>query len=167
MTYTPSFLLASLLLSFAAPNVWALKTDRAAPMDLKAESWKGVINGEQIWQGQVRISQGSLLIQADRGTIKYEKGQVDMAVLEGKPAVISQDRDGGGKVRAQARRIDYDLAANKVILTGAVTIEENGNITTGERFEYSLDTGAIAGDGGTGQVTMRLIPKPPAPKTDQ
>ena len=144
-----------------APFAMALKSDRSAPMDLKAERWQGSMQtGKQVWEGNVRIVQGSLKIAADRGTIAYQDGQVDSALLEGSPATVVQARDGGGEVRAQARRIDYDLAANKVILTGGVQIEENGNTTTGERFVYALDSGAVEGDGGGGgQVTMRLIPK--------
>lgn len=148
------------------PAAMALKSDRTAPMDLKAERWQGSMQtGKQVWEGNVRIVQGSLNIAADRGTIAYQNGQVDSALLEGSPATVVQARDGGGQVRAQARRIDYDLAANKVILTGAVQIEENGNTTTGERFVYALDSGAIEGDGGgSGQVTMRLIPKASQPE---
>lgn len=158
--------LASVLLGLLlSPGAFALKTDRAAPMDLTAERWQGSMkSGAQVWTGKVRISQGSLKIQADKGTISYLDGQVGAALLEGSPAIISQDREGGGEVRAQARKIDYDLNLSKVILTGGVKIEENGNITTGERFEYSLDSGAITGDGGTGQVTMRLVPKVAKPK---
>ncbi len=152
-------------MSALSTSAFALKTDRAAPMDLTAATWKGNTgDGSQLWQGNVRISQGSLKIEADKGTISYQAGQVGAAVLEGNPAVVSQDREGGGKVRAQAQKINYDLTLSKVILTGRVKIEENGNITTGERFEYSLDTGAIAGDGGAGQVTMRLVPKVVKPK---
>ncbi len=161
--------LASVLLGvLLSSSLFALDTDRAAPMDLTAEHWQGSIGSKnsssQVWTGNVRISQGSLKIQADKGTISYQDGQVGAALLEGSPASISQAREGGGEVRAQARKIDYDLSANKVILTGGVKIEEAGNVTTGERFEYSLDSGAIAGDGGTGQVTMRLIPKVAKPK---
>lgn len=167
--YTPfsNRLLASVLLSLLlSPNVFALKADRTAPMDLTADSWKGTTSGSQsqVWTGNVRISQGSLKIQADKGTVSYLDGEVGAALLEGSPAVISQARDGGGEVRAQARKIDYNLKLSKVILTGGVKIEENGNVTTGERFEYSLESGAITGNGGTGQVTMRLIPKVAKPK---
>lgn len=160
--------LASVLLSLLlSPNVFALKADRTAPMDLTADSWKGTTSSgsqSQVWTGNVRISQGTLKIQADKGTVSYLDGQVGAALLEGSPAVISQARDGGGEVRAQARKIDYNLKLNKVILTGGVKIEENGNVTTGERFEYSLESGAITGNGGTGQVTMRLLPKVAKPK---
>jgi lipopolysaccharide export system protein LptA len=166
--YIPLFnprLVSVLLGVLLSQSLFALDTDRAAPMDLTAEHWQGSMkSGSQIWTGNVRISQGSLKIQADKGTISYQDGQVGAALLEGSPAVISQAREGGGEVRAQARKIDYDLSANKVILTGGVKIEEAGNVTTGERFEYSLDSGAIAGDGGSGQVTMRLIPKVAKPK---
>ena len=166
--YTPfsNRVLASALLGLLlSQNLLALKADRTAPMDLTAEKWQGSMkSGSQVWSGKVRISQGSLKIQADKGTISYQDGQVGAALLEGSPAIISQARDGGGEVRAQARKIDYDLNLSKVILTGGVKIEENGNVTTGERFEYSLDSGAITGNGGTGQVTMRLVPKVAKPK---
>ena len=156
---------SALLGLWLCQSAFALDSDRAAPMDLTAEHWQGSMkSGSQVWTGNVRISQGSLKIQADKGTISYQDGQVGAALLEGSPAIISQAREGGGEVRAQARKIDYDLSASKVLLTGGVKIEENGNVTTGERFEYSLDSGAIAGDGGTGQVTMRLIPKVAKPK---
>ena len=155
-------LVSALLALLLSPSVFVLKADRTAPMDLTADSWKGTTSAgsqSQVWTGNVRISQGSLKIQADKGTVSYQDGQVSAAVLEGGPAIINQGRDGGGEVRAQARKIDYDLNLSKVILTGGVKIEENGNVTTGERFEYSLESGAITGDGGTGQVTMRLVPK--------
>ena len=155
-------LVSALLALLLSPSVFALKADRTAPMDLTADSWKGTTSAgsqSQVWTGNVRISQGSLKIQADKGTVSYQDGQVSAAVLEGGPAIINQGRDGGGEVRAQARKIDYDLNLSKVILTGGVKIEENGNVTTGERFEYSLESGAITGDGGSGQVTMRLVPK--------
>ena len=65
-------LLLGLLLS---QNVFALNTDRAAPMDLTAEHWQGSMkSGSQVWTGNVRISQGSLKIQADKGTISYQDG---------------------------------------------------------------------------------------------
>jgi lipopolysaccharide export system protein LptA len=154
----------SLALSLPA---FALKGDRNQPMDLTAQSWNGSMQGKQIYKGNVRISQGSLKIEANTATVLHTKGQVQSAMLEGAPAIVSQSRDGGGMVRAQAQRIEYDLTANKVVLIGGVRIEEDGNTTSGERFEYSLDTGAISGNGGTGQVSMRLIPKAQPPKTDQ
>ncbi len=165
--FSNRLLVSALLGILLSQSAFALKSDRKAPMDLTADSWKGTTLAgaqSQVWTGNVRISQGSLKIQADKGTVSYKDGQVGAALLEGSPAIITQARDGGGDVRAQARKIDYDLSLSKVILTGGVKIEENGNVTTGERFEYSLESGAITGDGGTGQVTMRLVPKVAKPK---
>ncbi len=165
--FSNRLLVSALLSLLLSPSAFALKADRTAPMDLTADSWKGTTaagSQSQVWTGNVRISQGSLKIKADKGTVSYKDGQVGAALLEGNPAIITQARDSGGEVRAQARKIDYDLSLNKVILTGGVKIEENGNVTTGERFEYSLESGAITGNGGTGQVTMRLVPKVAKPK---
>lgn len=144
-------------------SAFALKTDRNQPMDLKAERWNGSMQtGTQVWNGKVSITQGSLIITADKATIYYKDGAVDRAELLGTPARIQQALDGGGQVSAQASKVDYFLGANKVTLSGAVRIEENGNVTQGERFDYALDTGALQGDGGTGQVSLRILPKPKA-----
>jgi lipopolysaccharide export system protein LptA len=139
----------------------ALKADRNAPMDVLAKQGKFSLGGgEQVLSGDVRITQGSLAIAADQGSVLYKDGQVGSATFEGKPARVSQDRDTGGKVMAQASKIVYDLTANTVTLVGSVKIEENGNTISGERFVYSLDTGAIDGQGGQSQVNMRIMPTP-------
>jgi lipopolysaccharide export system protein LptA len=146
-------------------SAFALKTDRSQPMDLKAERWNGSMQtGTQVWNGKVSITQGSLSITADKATLHYKDGAVERAELLGSPARVQQALDGGGQVSAQAGKVDYYLAANKVTLSGAVRIEENGNVTQGERFDYALDTGALQGDGGSGQVSLRILPKPKAPE---
>jgi lipopolysaccharide export system protein LptA len=145
---------------FLSANALALKTDRAQPMDVKAQSWQGVMSGKQVFNGSVRIIQGSLKISADKGTLQYKDGQVGNAEFQGSPARVEQAQDSGGMVVATAKSIQYDLAKNIVLLNGNVRIEEGGNVTTGERFEYALDTGAIKGDGGSGEISMRLVPKP-------
>lgn len=151
----------SVLLLVLLPSLsFALKSDREAPMDLKAASWTGDMGtGVQIFRGNVRITQGSLKIGADKGTVHYVKGQVERAELEGTPAEVIQTQDSGSVVVARARKIDYNLQRNVVVLTGGVSIDQGGNTTTGERFEYSLDSGAISGNGGSGEVHMRLLPQ--------
>jgi lipopolysaccharide export system protein LptA len=160
----PLACLAVVSLLTSAPAI-ALKSDREQPMDLKAQSWSGSLkDGKQSWNGNVRVVQGSLKINADSGVLHYHNGEIGKAEFSGAPATIEQTQDGGGLVRVAAKKIDYDLERNAVILSGGVKIEDGGNVTTGERFEYALDTGAIKGDGGTGEVSMRIVPKP-APKS--
>ncbi len=155
-------IIVSLLISCQA---LALKSDREQPMDLKAQNWSGSLkDGKQSWNGNVRVTQGSLKINADTGVLHYQNGEIGKAEFSGSPATIEQTQDGGGVVRVAAKKIDYDLERNAVILSGGVKIEDGGNVTTGERFEYALDSGAIKGDGGTGEVSMRIVPKPAAPK---
>ena len=158
-------LILALLALCCCTSAFALKTDKNQPMDLKAERWTGSMQtGTQVWDGNVSITQGSLRITADKATLHYKEGAVDRAELIGSPARVEQAQDGGGKVSAQAAKVDYFLGANKVTLSGSVRIEENGNITQGERFDYALDTGALQGDGGAGQVSLRLLPKPKTPE---
>ncbi|NKB16434.1 MAG: lipopolysaccharide transport periplasmic protein LptA [Sphingomonadales bacterium] len=153
-------LAGSLLLLACANAAFALQQDRQQPMDLKAARWTGSMqSGVQVWSGKVAITQGSLKINADKATLHYKDGAVERAELLGSPATVAQSLDTGGTVSAQATTVVYHLTQNKVTLSGGVKIEENGNITQGERFEYALDTGALEGDGGAGQVSLRLLPK--------
>jgi lipopolysaccharide export system protein LptA len=150
---------AAALLLITAHSAHALKSDRNAPMDVVAKQGKFSLGGgEQVLRGDVRITQGTLAIAADTGTVIYKDGAVGSAKFEGKPATVSQDRDTGGAVKAQANQIVYDLTKNTVTLIGGVKIEENGNTISGERFVYALDTGAIDGQGGAQPVNMRIMP---------
>jgi lipopolysaccharide export system protein LptA len=143
----------------AAQHAFALKTDRDAPMDISAKQGTFSLGGgEQVLRGNVRITQGTLAIAADTGTVVYVDNTVGSAKFEGKPATVSQARDAGGAVKAQASQIVYDLTKNTVTLIGGVKIEENGNTISGERFVYALDTGAIDGKGGAQPVNMRIMP---------
>jgi lipopolysaccharide export system protein LptA len=157
---------AALILMVSSQSV-ALQADREQPMDLKAARWTGSMqSGEQVWSGNVLITQGSLRITADKATLHYKNGAVERAELLGSPAQVQQSLDSGGSVSAQAQQVTYHLTDNKVSLSGDVRIEENGNVTQGQRFDYALDTGALVGDGGAGQVSLRLLPKT-KPKTSE
>jgi lipopolysaccharide export system protein LptA len=88
-------------------------------------------------------------------------GEVQRAQLEGAPATLRQDLDEGGRVDARARRIDYDLKSDTVVLTGDVVIVQPQGELRGERVTYELATGKMTGSGeGAGsRVRLHIPPK--------
>jgi len=159
---------SALALSLLACNAMALKSDRQQPIDLAADHFDGAIaeTGETRIRGNVQISQGSLKIAAAEAVITREQGAFKRAVLTGAPATVEQTLDTGGQMRSQARKIEYDMAADTLLLTGDVVITQPEGNLRGERVHYDIGTGKIDAGGEGGRVRMH-IPAPAAQdKTD-
>src|SRR5688572_28480826 len=144
----------------AAAPAFALKSDREQPMQVGADSASSSVeSGITVLTGNVKIDQGTLSIRADRGEVEQKDEDVHRVILDGAPVHLEQDIDGQGRLKAQARRIEYMLADNRVVLTGGVRIERPRGVMTGERVVYHLDSGEMeAGEPG-GRINMTIAPK--------
>lgn len=154
--------LAAVLLAVTLPAA-ALESDRRQPVDLTADHFEGVIadQGDSTLRG-VQITQGSLRIVAEQAVISRRAGALERAVLNGQPATVRQRLDQGGEMQAEARQIDYDMAANVLILTGQVVITQPEGELRGERVRYEIGSGRIEGGAPGSRVQMRLPPAPAA-----
>lgn len=160
--------LAALLLALACAPAMALTSDRQKPMDVNADrSEFGLGEGQSVLIGRVGITQGTTEVKADRAVIHQSKsGEITRAVLEGKPALLAQDLDDGGRLDARALNIDYDIKAEQVVFTGDVVITQPRGEMRAGRIAYDLGTGKLTGDGGEtvgGRVQLHILPQPPAP----
>lgn len=158
---TTSLLLALL----AASSAHAAKTDREQPMQISADrSTTSEKTGITVLSGNVAIDQGSLMIRADRGEVEQKDGDVQRVVFDGAPVHLEQDIDKQGRLKADAKRIEYRLTDETVVMTGSVRIERPRGVLTGERVVYHLDSGEMeAGESG-GRVNMTIAPKPKTAK---
>ena len=99
--------------------------------------------------GGVKIVQGTLNIDADRAVISFKDGEASQAVLTGNQAVLRQQMDNGTPMTARADRIDYDMLADVVVLTGNHTVTTQRGSTSGQRLTYNLKSGQVDSGGGT------------------
>jgi lipopolysaccharide export system protein LptA len=141
----------------------ALKSDRDQPMQVGADNAKSnVESGTTLLTGNVRIDQGTLSIRADRAEVEQKDQDIERVLLDGAPVHLEQDIENQGRLKADAQRIEYQLAEQKVVLTGNVRIERPRGVMTGERVVYRLDTGEMdAGQEGS-RINMTIAPKPKA-----
>ncbi|TQV64891.1 MAG: lipopolysaccharide transport periplasmic protein LptA [Halothiobacillaceae bacterium] len=153
-----ALLLATPLLATPAS---AASADRTMPLEIEADrkhtDYKG---GEAVYEGNVIIRQGQLLLKADRATIHLRDGQFERAVLEGKPATY-QDRDEDGQpINGQAQRMDYQAREDRITLTGQAKVQRAADTLASERIVYNLKTEVVdAGAGGGDRVRMVLQPR--------
>ena len=153
-----------LCLAFALPAS-ALEADRQQPMQINSDRFEsGMDTNTTVLTGNVRITQGSLVVNAARADVTQDKGEVARALLTGKPATLKQAMDGGGELNAQAATIDYKLTDETVELSGNVVLERPQGTLRSQRVVYSVKTGRLAaGEGVTGGVQLVIPPKAPKP----
>ncbi|HRQ65887.1 MAG TPA: lipopolysaccharide transport periplasmic protein LptA [Xanthomonadaceae bacterium] len=159
--HTAGFVLALVLVVPAA--VEARRDDRNQPMDIDAQRTESSTRGDAVTvlSGDVRITQGSMKVGADRAEVHQDRGQIVKVILEGRPVTFEQELDDDeGMLYAEALRVDYDTTLDRLLLTGQVHIRQPRGEMTSERIEYNLETGRVTsgGDAGDGRVRLRIEP---------
>jgi len=122
--------LTLLLLALAGSGLSARaeKADRGKSMTLESDQpcTVNLLKQTSVCSGNVVISQGTLLIRADRLELRETPEGYQMAVAIGnsaKPATYRQKRDGVDEiVEGQAQRIDYDSRAGTLHFEGAAQV---------------------------------------------
>ncbi len=152
----------ALALALASLPAQALRSDRDKPLDVAADSLETTEGqARTTLTGHVRITQGTLEVESDTAVVhRGRNDEIDRAVLTGRPAMLEQDLDDGGRLKARAHEIDYDLARDVVVMTGDVVIDQPRGELRGSKVTYDLTTGKLTGaSGDTGRVHLRMNPQ--------
>ncbi len=135
---------------------WALSSDRDKPMSIEADrvelnDGKGV----SVYHGNVKVSQGTLLLTGDTMTV-YNKGdKVEKVIMEGTPATYRQRPDNKDQdVRARALRMEYFTNPEYIVLLKEAEVEQEGNQLRSERIEYDVARDKV--NAGTNQPDERV-----------
>ena len=145
----------------ASGQVLAKSTDRSQPMDIDADRTDALLGDDavSVLEGNVKIRQGSLEVDADRAEVHRRAGDIDRIVLTGAPARLRQVSDTGEPMDARARQVTYTLASEVMVLTGGVVIEQPRGNLRGETIKYNVDTGRLDGGGDGQRLSLRILPK--------
>jgi lipopolysaccharide export system protein LptA len=158
---------ASLLLlavAALAGHAHAKSSDRNQTLNTESDTsdCRLVDNAPCILSGNVKITQGTLDIQAARADFTIRDSDISFVKLTGSPARMSQEMDDGGRINATASRIDYDRSNDTLVLTGGASIQQPGQGSiASERIVYNMVTGQIQGGGGNtgGRVRLQFEPR--------
>jgi len=119
---------------------WALSSDRDQPMLIEAD--QAVLNDGKnisIYRGNVRVTQGTLVLTGDTMTVYNKGNDIEKVVMEGKPATYKQRPDNKDQdVRARALRMEYYTSPEYIILLKQAEVEQEGNRLRSERIEYDV-----------------------------
>lgn len=165
-------------LMLPATTALALKTDRQKPLLINADASDGTLgDGKASLRGNVEIRQGTLLVKADQADVEKTDGKVKEVLLIGKPALLQQEIENEGLVKATANTITYQVATGIVTLTGNADVDHPQYQISGDLLIYDMNLQHFQGSGGVnnGRIRIQLEPevmstlesKPAAAPADQ
>ncbi len=164
-------LLAACTLAFLAGSAHALPEDRYQPT--RVESDRAEHNqreGIMTYEGNVQMSQGSLVIKADKITIHFgEDSQVKRVHAEGSPAYFEQKPAlDEPLVTAEAKHIHYDVDLEQLQLLQNAWLKQEQAILKGNVIDYDMANEIVKAEGqsGSGQPRIQMV-LPPPNRTEQ
>lgn len=189
-------LLACLCVLLAAGRAWALSSDKNQPINIHADHAdfkadpKNASDGIGIYTGHVVITQGSIVLHADKAVLHVINNDLSSADVTGDPATFVQQPDVGEPMHGESQEITYDAARNEMTLitnakltqqvlaqaSNANNVSNANNAkgatgTPGERLmtadviHYNTDTQHVIAKSGdeSQRVHMSFPPKTAAP----
>lgn len=149
-------LLASLF--FSVTSAWGLSTDKEQIIEIQADSseFDNAI-GMIIYQGNILVTQGSILLHADSLTAHLKDGKILTFTAQGKPAKFRQLPDNSDTYdEAEATTITYDRGKNLTVLMGNASIKQAQLSVYGEYIEYNTTLSKISAHSDDVQQDSRV-----------
>jgi lipopolysaccharide export system protein LptA len=135
----PGIRLAGILATaLLATTALAEKADRNMPVNLEAD--RITIDDARkvhLFEGKVRLSQGSLLIEASRIVVAQDAAGFQRGTAEGSPARFRQKREGRDEfVSGEAERIEYDASSERIEFFGQAVVRSGLDEIRGAYIGY-------------------------------
>ncbi len=138
----------------------ARQSDFTQPIDVSADrSEYDEKAGVQVLFGNVEISQGTMVIKADRIAITLQDNQLSRIEGSGSPIQFQQENEAGELVTGQANAIDYNAISGSLVLTGSATLTQPRQRLQSERIVFDSTEQKVSAEGGNnGRVSIRIQP---------
>lgn len=139
---TNFFRISMLLIGFLTSlNVLAEAADRNKPIELEADSVI-VDDAKKVstYMGSVVLTQGTLVIHADKLIVREGKNGFQSSTSTGNPTTFKQKREGKNEyMTGSGRRIEYDGRMDKVELFTKAWVKRGEDIVYGDYISYDAN----------------------------
>ena len=162
--------------ALATATASAERADRDKPVNIESDSMiADEVKKVATFDGKVVLTQGSLVIRADRIVVRQDNDGFQRGVATGSPASFRHKREGLGEyIDGEALRIEYDTRADRVEFFNSARLRrDSGDDIRGDYISYDARTerftvkanNEASGSGREGRVRATIMPKKPAPQT--
>jgi lipopolysaccharide export system protein LptA len=139
----------------------AERGDREKPVNIEADRMTvDDLKKESVFEGNVTLSQGTLMLRADRVVVKQDAAGFNFAYAYGKPAHFRQKRDGVDEyVEGFAERMEYDGKQDKVQMFTNAHVKKGLDEVRGDYISYDAVTEFYQVVGGGKQAATSTNPQ--------
>lgn len=143
----------------------ALSSDREQPIHIEADRVDiDDVKRISVYSGNVRYTQGSMRLDADKVRIYYDEQRNFLRVkAEGQPARFRQRPDGQAEdMLGEAMEIEYSVTPQRLVLKQRAHIWNQGDEFSGEIITYDLAEDRVVARRGTeeeGRVQVVIQPR--------
>lgn len=153
--------IASALFAASLPAL-AVTGDTSQPIHIDSAQQSLDMQGNTVtFTGNVIVKQGTIEVKAEKVVVTRPQGSQGQEMIEafGNPVTFFQMQDNGKPVKGRAQKVRYELAQDKVTLTGNAYLEQLDSNVKGDRITYLVKQQQMeaVGDNG-GRVTTVLVP---------
>jgi lipopolysaccharide export system protein LptA len=146
----------------------AEKADRDKPVNLEADTVTlDDIKKVSIYQGNVVLTQGTLMLRADRVQVTQNATGLDKVSAIGNPVAFRQKVDGQDEyIEGFSDRIEYDSVNSQLELIGHAQLRRGNDELHGAQISYNAKTefykviGQPNAKTPKGRVRAVIVPKP-------
>ncbi len=155
--------LIALTILTSSSLTYALDNDLQSPLKIAADkAYFEQKTGTAIYEGNVIVNQGSILIEADylKVTSTLDTKQFNQLNATGAPAKFSQEMEDGNKVVSHGDSILYHSADAILELSGQSYVKLRGDEIKADFIQYMIEEGTFtARKDNSGRVNMTLLPQ--------
>lgn len=153
MKHLRANLLPMLLMLFSLA-AYAEKADRDQPIDLEADSLStNDAKKTSTYTGNVVLTQGTLVIHADKLVVREDKDGFQHSTSTGNPTTFKQRMEGKSEyIEGSAQRIEYDGHMDKVQLYTKAWVKRGQDIVHGDYIMYDANAEYAEVIGGGAQA---------------
>lgn len=151
-----------LLLTLLFQTASALESDQQQPIELAADFADiDESRGQSLYKGNVDIRQGTLQLLADEVTVLHKGRKPSKMIAEGNPVRFSQQTKDG-PVKGRARRAEYEMDTENLVLIGDAVVIQNQDTMRSDRIIYDRVRSVVkAGAAAQGSDRVRITIQPP------
>ena len=154
----------------------AEKSDRTKPVNVEADKLTMDDNKkESVFEGNVTLTQGTLMLKADRIVVKQDAQGFNYGFAYGKPAYFRQKREGLDEyIEGFSERLEYDGRKDKMQMFTNAEIRKGIDEVKGDYISYDAVTEFYQVIGGPSVTTagnpkgrVRATIQPPPQAADK
>ena len=152
------------------------RADRDKPVSIESDRMNAdEANKTATFEGKVVLTQGSLIIRAEKIVVRQDSEGFQYGVATGNPATFRHKQDGSaGYIDGQALKIEYDNKLERIeFFNNARLRRDSGDDIRGDFISYDAKSerftvksaGEAPGENQEGRVRATIMPKKAAPET--